>query len=36
MLGIEDPWVFGGYVIVIGAALFCCVYGWIRRNEDGE
>ncbi|MFA6710065.1 MAG: symporter small accessory protein [Candidatus Methanomethylophilaceae archaeon] len=36
LLGIEDPWVFGGYVIAIGSTFLCCVYGWRHRNEDGE
>ena len=36
MLGIDDPWIWGGYLIAIGLVVFCCVYGWIKRNDGDE
>ncbi len=40
MFGIDDPIIILGYVLAIGATLFCIVYGWLKRNaqeveEDG-
>jgi len=36
MLGIEDPWVWGGYVACFVTAAFCCIYGWIKGKSDEE
>jgi hypothetical protein len=36
MLGIDDPIIILGYLLAIGATLFCIVYGWLKRNEEEE
>jgi hypothetical protein len=33
MLGIEDPQIVLAYVMLIGSAVACIVYGWVKRNE---
>jgi len=33
MLGIEDPWIWSGYVTAFAAVVFCVIYGWMKRNE---
>lgn len=33
MLGIEDPQIVIAYVMLIGSAVACVVYGWVKRNE---
>ena len=34
MLGIEDPWVSAAYLLCIGSALLCLVWGIIKWNKD--
>ena len=36
MLGIEDKWVALAYVLCIGSALACLVYGWLNWNRGEE
>jgi hypothetical protein len=36
VLGIEDPWVLGGYIGSILVMLLCVVYGIINWNKGGE
>ena len=36
MLGIEDPWVWGVYILCILSALLCVIYGTIKWNKGGE
>ncbi len=33
MLGLEDPQIVLAYVMLIGSAVACMVYGWKNRNE---
>ena len=36
MLGIDDPWIWGVYLLCILSALLCLIYGIINRNREGE
>lgn len=36
MLGINDPWISGVYLLCILSALLCIVYGIINWNKGGE
>lgn len=36
MLGIDDPWIWGVYVLCILSALLCVIYGIINWNRGGE
>jgi hypothetical protein len=36
MLGIEDPWIWGGYVLCLLSAGACVVYGVLYWNRNGE
>lgn len=36
MLGIDDPWIWGVYILCILSALLCLVYGIINWNREGE
>ncbi len=36
VLGIEDPWVWGAYVLCILSMLLCVVYGIINWNKGAE
>ena len=36
VLGIEDPYIWGGYVISIVLAIVCAVYGLLNWNKEGE
>ncbi len=36
MLGIDDPWIWGVYILCILSALLCMVYGIINWNREGE
>jgi hypothetical protein len=36
MLGIEDPQVWGAYLLCIASALFCVVYGVLNWNKGDE
>jgi hypothetical protein len=33
ILGIPDPWVVAGYILAIGLALLCILYGLISWNR---
>jgi len=33
-LGIPDPWVLAGYLLVILSTLLCIVYGAINWNKE--
>ena len=33
MLGIEDKWVSAAYVLCLGSAVLCVLYGLITRNR---
>lgn len=33
LLGIEDPWVWGAYILLILATLLCVVYGVLNWNK---
>jgi hypothetical protein len=36
VLGIEDPWIWGVYVLLIVSTLMCVVYGIINWNEGED
>lgn len=36
MLGIDDPWIWGVYLLCIFSALLCLIYGMINWNKEGE
>ena len=36
MLGIEDGWVALVYLLCIGSALLCLVYGWLNWHRGDE
>ena len=36
MLGIDDPWIWGVYLLCILSALLCLIYGLINWNREGE
>ena len=36
MLGIDDPWIWGVYLLCIISALLCVIYGIVNWNREGE
>jgi hypothetical protein len=36
MLGIDDPWIWGVYLLCIFSALLCLIYGIVNWNREGE
>ena len=36
MFGIDDPWIWSAYLLSIGFAVFCAIYGFLRWNEEDE
>lgn len=36
MFGIEDPWIWMAYLLIILSALACVVYGVLNWNKDGD
>ena len=36
ILGIPDPWVLSGYLLLIFSTLLCVVYGVINWNKGDE
>ena len=36
LLGFDDPWIWGVYLLCILSALLCLVYGIINWNREGE
>jgi len=36
MLGIDDPWIWGVYILCILSTLLCVLYGIINWNREGE
>ena len=36
MLGINDPWIWGVYLLCILSTLLCVVYGLLNWNKGGE
>jgi hypothetical protein len=36
LLGIDDPWIWGVYLLCIFSALLCVIYGFINWNREGE
>jgi hypothetical protein len=36
VLGIEDPYIWGGYVVAIVLAIVCAVYGLLNWNKEGK
>ncbi|WP_414469458.1 symporter small accessory protein [Methanobacterium sp. ACI-7] len=36
VLGIEDPWIWGAYILCILSMLLCVVYGALNWNKGGE
>ncbi len=33
VLGIEDPWIWGAYVLIVLITLICVVYGVLNWNK---
>lgn len=36
MFGIDDPFIWLGYVATIGIVIACFIYGLLKWNEEGE
>jgi len=36
MLGIDDPWIWGVYLLSILSTLICIVYGMLNWNKGDE
>ena len=36
MLGVDDPWVWGVYLLCISSTLICVVYGALNWNKGDE
>lgn len=36
LFGIDDPWVWSAYVLSIGFAMICAVYGILNWNKEGD
>ena len=36
MLGIDDPWIWGVYLLCILSTLLCVFYGIANWNREGE
>ena len=36
VLGINDPWIWSIYILIILSALLCVVYGAINWNKDDD
>jgi hypothetical protein len=36
VLGIEDPWIIAGLVLLVVSAIACVIYGVLKWNEKGE
>jgi len=36
VLGSDDPWIWGVYLLCILSALLCLIYGIINWNREGE
>jgi hypothetical protein len=36
MLGINDPWIWGVYLLCIFSTLLCVIYGLKNWNKGGE
>ena len=36
MFGIDDPWVWGGYLLSIGLIILCVAYGLLKWNKEEE
>ncbi|MFZ2377481.1 MAG: symporter small accessory protein [Methanothrix sp.] len=36
MLGIEDPWIWGVYILCILSTLLCVIYGIVNWNRGSE
>lgn len=34
VFGIEDPWIWGVYVLLIGMTLVCVAYGALNWNNE--
>ena len=34
VLGIEDPWIWGAYLLIILITLICVVYGALNWNSE--
>jgi hypothetical protein len=36
VLGIDDPWIWGVYLLCISSTLLCVIYGIVNWNKEGE
>jgi hypothetical protein len=36
MFGIDDPWIWGAYLACFATVAFCCIYGWLKKDDDDD
>ena len=36
VIGIDDPWIWGVYLLCILSSLLCVIYGIVNWNREGE
>lgn len=36
MLGLEDPWIIAGYVLLFGSTIACVIYGIWKWNDEED
>jgi hypothetical protein len=36
MFGIDDPWIWSGYLFAILLTAFTILYGWMQHNKEEE
>ena len=36
VIGIDDPWIWGVYLLCILSSLLCVIYGMVNWNREGE
>ena len=34
VLGIDDPWIIAGFIVLFGSTIACVVYGALYYNKD--
>ncbi|MEI6795468.1 MAG: symporter small accessory protein [Methanomassiliicoccales archaeon] len=34
VLGIDDPWIIAGFIVLFGSTIACVVYGVLYYNKD--
>lgn len=36
MFGITDPMIWAAYAGCVVTVIFCCVYGWLKKDKDED